>query len=182
MTATLCGATFSNSYVKWRKLCVMLRFVAVPDIHINVFWSSRTFLRSAKFDLIVTAFPNLLYIPLNLVGKESSEISAFLTVFLEINQAVYIEKSLPATHCCRLRYSVYCLQSKGIKRSISFLCNTAQRELNSEERSGHQTVKGTVSRAGLGFWWHKWINLGLNKCRAWFLYFFRCPFDILLRN
>jgi hypothetical protein len=28
--ATLCAATFSNSYVMWRKRCVMLRFVAVP--------------------------------------------------------------------------------------------------------------------------------------------------------
>ncbi len=32
MTATLCAATFSNSYVKGRKRCVMLRFVAVPVI------------------------------------------------------------------------------------------------------------------------------------------------------
>ena len=31
MTATLCAATFSNSYVLWlSKHCVMLRFVAVP--------------------------------------------------------------------------------------------------------------------------------------------------------
>ncbi len=30
MTDTLCAATFSNSYVLWRKRCVMLRFVAVP--------------------------------------------------------------------------------------------------------------------------------------------------------
>ncbi len=33
MTATLFGATFSNSYVLWRKRCVMLRFVAVPELH-----------------------------------------------------------------------------------------------------------------------------------------------------
>ncbi len=30
MTATLCAATFSHSYVLWRKHCVMLHFVAVP--------------------------------------------------------------------------------------------------------------------------------------------------------
>ena len=30
VTATLCAATFSNSYVFWCKRCVMLRFVAVP--------------------------------------------------------------------------------------------------------------------------------------------------------
>ena len=30
VTSTLCAATFSNSYVKWRLLYVMLRFVAVP--------------------------------------------------------------------------------------------------------------------------------------------------------
>ncbi len=30
VTATLCAATFSNSYVLWRKRCVMLRFVTVP--------------------------------------------------------------------------------------------------------------------------------------------------------
>ncbi len=29
--------------------------------------------------------------------------------------------------------------------------------------------KGTVSRAGLGFWRHKWIDLGQNKRRVWFL-------------
>ncbi len=32
MTATLCAATLSNSYVLWCKRCVMLRFVAVPHI------------------------------------------------------------------------------------------------------------------------------------------------------
>ncbi len=31
-------------------------------------------------------------------------------------------------------------------------------------------VKGAVSRTGLGFWWHKWIDLGLNKRRAWYLF------------
>ncbi len=31
MTATLCAAMFSNSYVLRRKHCVMLRFVAVPN-------------------------------------------------------------------------------------------------------------------------------------------------------
>jgi hypothetical protein len=30
VTATLCAATFSNSYVLWHKRSVMLRFVAVP--------------------------------------------------------------------------------------------------------------------------------------------------------
>ncbi len=30
--------------------------------------------------------------------------------------------------------------------------------------------KGTVSRAGLGFWWHKWIDLGQNKRRAWLIF------------
>ncbi len=30
MTATLCAATFSNSYVLWHKRSVMLHFVAVP--------------------------------------------------------------------------------------------------------------------------------------------------------
>ncbi len=30
VTATLCAATFSNSYILWREHCVMLRFVAVP--------------------------------------------------------------------------------------------------------------------------------------------------------
>ncbi len=33
-------------------------------------------------------------------------------------------------------------------------------------------LKGLVSRAGLGFWWHKWIDLGLNKRRAWFIFYF----------
>ncbi len=33
MTSTLCAATFSNSYVKWRLRYVMLRFVAVPTYH-----------------------------------------------------------------------------------------------------------------------------------------------------
>jgi hypothetical protein len=35
-------------------------------------------------------------------------------------------------------------------------------------------IKGTVSLAGLGFWWHTWIDLGQNKRRAWliFLIFF----------
>ncbi len=33
-------------------------------------------------------------------------------------------------------------------------------------------IKGTVSRAGLGFWWHKRIDLGLKKRRAWFVYIF----------
>ncbi len=36
MTATLCAATFSNSYVLLHKRCVMLRFVAVPFLTINV--------------------------------------------------------------------------------------------------------------------------------------------------
>ncbi len=30
VTSTLCAATFSNSYVKWRLRYVMLRFVALP--------------------------------------------------------------------------------------------------------------------------------------------------------
>jgi hypothetical protein len=34
VTATLCAATFSNSYVKWRKRCVILRFVAVPFFYL----------------------------------------------------------------------------------------------------------------------------------------------------
>ncbi len=37
MTATLCAATFSNSYVLWRKRCVILRFVAVPCYHIRLY-------------------------------------------------------------------------------------------------------------------------------------------------
>ncbi len=36
-----------------------------------------------------------------------------------------------------------------------------------------QPFTGTVSRAVLGFWWHKRIDLGLKKRRAWFL-IFRC--------
>ncbi len=36
----------------------------------------------------------------------------------------------------------------------------------------HKLFKGTVSRAGLGFWWHKWIYLGQNKRRAWFFFYF----------
>ncbi len=31
MTSTLCAATFSNSFIKWRLRYVMLRFVAVPS-------------------------------------------------------------------------------------------------------------------------------------------------------
>jgi hypothetical protein len=38
-------------------------------------------------------------------------------------------------------------------------------------------IKGTVSRAVSGFWWHKWIDIGLDKRRVWFL-FFRCPSEI----
>ncbi len=41
MTATLCAATFSNSYVLWHKRCVMLRFVAVPDLSIKVLPSAQ---------------------------------------------------------------------------------------------------------------------------------------------
>jgi hypothetical protein len=37
VTATLCAATFSNSYVLGRKRCVMLRFVAVPCKSLQLF-------------------------------------------------------------------------------------------------------------------------------------------------
>ncbi len=37
VTSTLCAATFSNSYVKWRLLYVMLRFVAVPTKYLLFF-------------------------------------------------------------------------------------------------------------------------------------------------
>jgi hypothetical protein len=38
----LCAATFSNSYVLWRKCCVMLRFVAVPYIYFVSWFDVRT--------------------------------------------------------------------------------------------------------------------------------------------
>ncbi len=39
----------------------------------------------------------------------------------------------------------------------------------------HKLFKGTVSRAGSGFWWHKWIDLGHKKRRAWFIIFYYVP-------
>ncbi len=40
----------------------------------------------------------------------------------------------------------------------------------------NQGFKGTVSRARLGFWWHKWIDLGLmNVAPGFCFYFFTCP-------
>jgi hypothetical protein len=39
------------------------------------------------------------------------------------------------------------------------------------QRYGKKVLKGTVSQAGLGFWWHKCIDLGQNERRAWFFLF-----------
>ncbi len=35
MTSTLCAATFSNSYVKWRLRYVMLHFVALQQTYLD---------------------------------------------------------------------------------------------------------------------------------------------------
>jgi hypothetical protein len=39
-------------------------------------------------------------------------------------------------------------------------------------------LKGTVSRDVLGIRLHKWIDIGLNKRRAWFIIFLKCPLNL----
>jgi hypothetical protein len=45
------------------------------------------------------------------------------------------------------------------------------RALSSSVNMSGIPFKGTVSRAELGFWWHKWIDLGQKACRDWFIFY-----------
>ncbi len=85
MTATLCAATFSNSYVLWHKRCVMLRFVAVPKLGR---WPRNSFSGNICFNfqywfLAVQYSINLYQI---LVGKHQNHYSGWILIWVPLSQ------------------------------------------------------------------------------------------------
>ncbi len=122
-----------------------------------------------------------MYIPPNLVGKESSEIFAVLTVSWKLTkqgrESIEISRLVYLQHIGVICYSVYCLWSKGYKKGFRFFASRLRESLILRKGQVTTQLKGLSHELDWTFddLQGKWIAIGLNKRRAWFLYFLDVP-------